>query len=397
MSILGKYLKEDENEDLKYKIPAVFKNDKESFTLTKSVVVSTALHPLAVLLVWLFIFVAGLLGISFAIFNKPETKPRDIEFVLVDKEDKPINKNTRFRSDRNSRAGGIHNPKKKISMPKSSGGATQPTKQKQKPQPQPPKQVTKQKAPIQQPAPVKKPVKKVQSGDSKEKTTPAKEYAPTPAPRPAVTPSVPKVTDKPKSSIVIPVPKSKIPQIGTTPMGTGPITSGKGTGTGSTGNANVSGSSSGSGLSFAPTTGGKASGSQRGTGSGVGKSTGSGIGNGNVGNPGPGNPSGRPGIDAIKDPDFGPYMRDLQQRIKRNWDPPKGQESRRVVLLFTIAKDGRLLSIKVSQSSGLQAADRAALSAVQISAPFRPLPADYRQGSVDIQFTFDYNVFAAKY
>ena len=111
--------------------------------------------------------------------------------------------------------------------------------------------------------------------------------------------------------------------------------------------------------------------------------------------PGPGNPNGRPGIDAIREPDFGPYMRDLQQRIKRNWDPPKGEESRRVVLLFTIARDGRLLGVSVSKSSGLQSADRAALNAVKLTAPFRPLPAEYRENSVDIQFTFDYNVFGA--
>ena len=128
----------------------------------------------------------------------------------------------------------------------------------------------------------------------------------------------------------------------------------------------------------------------------MGSGVGNGSGRGNYGNPGPGNPNGRPGIDAIREPDFGPYMRDLQQRIKRNWDPPKGEESRRVVLLFTIARDGRLLGVSVSKSSGLQSADRAALNAVKLTAPFRPLPAEYRESSVDIQFTFDYNVFGAK-
>jgi TonB family protein len=88
-------------------------------------------------------------------------------------------------------------------------------------------------------------------------------------------------------------------------------------------------------------------------------------------------------------------MRDLQQRIKRNWEPPKGEESRRVVLLFTIARDGRLLGIKVAKSSGLQTADKAAVNAVKLTAPFRPLPVEYRENSVDIQFTFDYNVFGA--
>jgi TonB family protein len=88
-------------------------------------------------------------------------------------------------------------------------------------------------------------------------------------------------------------------------------------------------------------------------------------------------------------------MRELQRRIKMNWDPPKGNESKRVVLMFKIAKDGRLLSCSVFKSSGLPNADKAAINAVQATAPFRPLPAEFKGQSIDIQFTFDYNVFGA--
>ena len=96
---------------------------------------------------------------------------------------------------------------------------------------------------------------------------------------------------------------------------------------------------------------------------------------------------------AIREPDFGPYMRELQRRIKFNWHPPKGNESRKVVLLFKIAKNGQLLSCRVYRSSGLPAADQAALNAVKLTAPFRPLPVEYKGTNIDIQFTFDYNVF----
>ncbi len=390
MSILGKYVESEEQETSNYKIPAVFKADpKES--LGKSIMVSTAIHPLAVLLVWLFIFIAGLLGISFVVFNKPEAKPKDIEFVLVDKEQTPINKNTRFRADKNSRAGGKHDPKRKVSMPKQGGGS--PAVQKQKPKAAP--------APVAPKKNVQQPKKSLFGNKSETDSAPARVQAPTHAPRPGIKPVAPKVTDKPKSNFVIPVPKTNIPNIGT-PAGTGPIAKPTGTGNGGK-KVGGTGSGSGSGLSFAPTTGtdsrvGRTGSGSRAGGSGVG--TGAGVGNGkgsgNYGNPGPGNPNGRPGIDAIREPDFGPYMRDLQQRIKRNWDPPKGEESRRVVLLFTIARDGRLLGVSVSKSSGLQSADRAALNAVKLTAPFRPLPAEYKESSVDIQFTFDYNVFGAK-
>lgn len=391
MSILGKYIQKENEQELNYKIPAVFQYDKKEMSLTKSIVVSTAIHPLAVFLVWLFIFIAGLLGISFVVFNKPEAKPKDIEFVLVDKEQTPINKNTRYRSDRNSRAGGKHDPKRKVSMPKAGGSAAQSSKPKAKqPKPQQPK-VQQQKA--QQPT-VKQPstAGKQQTPKTNNQPSPARSQAPTPAPRPGIKPAAPKVVQQPKTDFTFPVPKTNIPNIGT-PSGTGPIARPSGTGVGGSGTGS-SGSTSGSSLSFAPSTGGGTSGKTSGNGSGTG--VGSGVGRGNVGNPGPGNPNGRPGIDAIREPDFGPYMRELQRSIKRNWDPPKGEESRRVVLLFKIARDGRLLNVSVSKSSGLASADKAALAAVKLTAPFKPLPAEYKESSVDIQFTFDYNVFGAK-
>lgn len=100
--------------------------------------------------------------------------------------------------------------------------------------------------------------------------------------------------------------------------------------------------------------------------------------------------------DTNNNVDFGPYMRELQRRIKMNWEPPQGSESKQIVLLFKIAKDGRLLSCSVLKSSGSQKSDNAALNAVRLTAPFRPLPADFKGQSVNIQFTFSYNVFGAR-
>lgn len=110
----------------------------------------------------------------------------------------------------------------------------------------------------------------------------------------------------------------------------------------------------------------------------------------------PGNPDGNtkgPGsVGSQKDVDFGPYMADLQRRIKRHWFPPRGQENRRVVVVFKIHTHGELSNLRIERSSGMDSADQAALAAVQNAAPFRPLP-DGAPSVVDIQFTFDYNVF----
>lgn len=101
---------------------------------------------------------------------------------------------------------------------------------------------------------------------------------------------------------------------------------------------------------------------------------------------------GVPGIDALKEPDFGPYMKEMERRIKMNWDPPKGNNSTSVKTKFRIAKDGRLLSYEITQSSGIASTDRAAVEALKLTAPFKPLPAEFKGEWVDIEFTFDYNV-----
>ena len=91
-------------------------------------------------------------------------------------------------------------------------------------------------------------------------------------------------------------------------------------------------------------------------------------------------------------PDFGPYMREVQWKIKKNWEPPKGTEPQSAVALFKIHKDGNVSNIQIIKSSGIKEYDDKAITAIQLTAPFRPLPQEYTQNSVDIQFTFDYKV-----
>lgn len=110
-----------------------------------------------------------------------------------------------------------------------------------------------------------------------------------------------------------------------------------------------------------------------------------------------GNPEGgknpNAGVNVVADADFGPFMSDLQKRIKRNWTPPRGTESQQVKLLFEVSRDGRLMKVEVAESSGNNIADEAAVRAVQASAPFRPFPPEVRDEVLPIEFTFDYNVF----
>jgi TonB family protein len=92
------------------------------------------------------------------------------------------------------------------------------------------------------------------------------------------------------------------------------------------------------------------------------------------------------------DPDYGSYMRTLQRSIKRNWFPPRKQSSKRTQVTFTVAKDGTLSNVRVTKSSGEADEDQAGLDAIKDLGKADPLPPG-ASPSVDIQFTFDYNVF----
>lgn len=96
------------------------------------------------------------------------------------------------------------------------------------------------------------------------------------------------------------------------------------------------------------------------------------------------------------DVDFGSYLAEVRERIKKNWFPPRGAESLSFTLKFNLLKDGSLDgNIKLVKSSGIAAADDAGKTAIKNAAPFPPLPAG-SEPPVTIKFTFDYNVFNGK-
>ena len=396
MSILSKksFLQdEDEDRSLKpYSMPTLVTSKPEVIPIRKSFLISTALHPAVVGLIWLISVGLALMGINLSLFNKMKPKlKQDIEFVLVDKPAPPKDPNTKNRADMNSRTGGKNDPTRKVSMPspapqkqqKPSASATAAQKlikkQQQQVQMQAQKQAQQPKKTVQQQHKVQTPVQQPAKLD---KPSPVKPAPPTarPSARPV---SAPTPVAKPSSPFSVPVPKGA-------PTGkslsTGPVGGTSSAGTAKSGASAPTGSSGSGAYAPRPTLSPSAGGSK----GQLSRPTG---GTGNAGNPGGG--GGTPGIDALREPDFGPYMRELQNRIKMNWDPPKGNESKTVVLLFKIAKDGRLLSCRVNRTSGLPSADQAALKAVELTAPFRPLPADFKGQSIDIQFTFDYRVFGA--
>lgn len=354
---------------------ALIRQDRSSVFST-IILLSILCHLFLVSLGWLAFILMDFFDLHWITFDPLMMKSRDIEFVLVDKPPAPPrNPNTKNRSDRASRSGGKEKINDSTSLATRQAGSVSSKAQKQtKPTPKP---VSKPKKPVAKRA-VKKPTPK--------KPAPKK---PTPRP-PKPSPKVPNLSKR-KAPTLPPnpiAPTIKTPSVPTpnTSKVKGPVLPSASSGSSSNLSRRPSLSPTqiaGAG-SYRPSRGSRASAAGSGGSSRYNQS-------GRAGGGG-----GAPGIDALPDPDYGAYMSELQRRIKRNWRPPKAQEDKRVKVYFRIARDGRLLSLKIAHSSGYREADQAALAAVRLSAPFRPLPPGERKPDLPIEFTFDYNVYRSR-
>ncbi len=73
--------------------------------------------------------------------------------------------------------------------------------------------------------------------------------------------------------------------------------------------------------------------------------------------------------------DWGPYMAQMQRRIKRNLHPPKGYDFHRTPdIVFKILRDGSVSSVRLLHSSGNKEVDQSFIEAITAAEPFAPLP-----------------------
>ncbi len=95
--------------------------------------------------------------------------------------------------------------------------------------------------------------------------------------------------------------------------------------------------------------------------------------------------------------DFGPYMNQVVNRVRANWYTLIPEIARlgkrgKVVLIFTITKNGTIANLRQVANSGTQALDNAAVGSIQLSNPFAQLPNNFDGDHLDLQFTFLYNI-----
>lgn len=403
-------------------------SDSKSLNLPTVLLISVLVHVLTVGMFAGGVFLLNFLGFKIPLLADLTPKNKDIEFVLVENPPAPPrDKKTKNRSDRMTRSGGTKIPKMAQAEPQRAAGAIarkpspsapssrQPAKQSQnKPNPQPRQQQQPQR--VAQARPQQRPT-------PQPRQQPQQQQPVEPKPQQPRTPEPPKqVAQAAPPAPKMPIPKTKAPDAPTLPpsplaptikmpsaqapksIATGPIAHVPGSGTqggsrsgssGSLGPTAIPGGLSSGSLASATggSSGGPSGGGPRGASGSSGGRSGAGGNSSSTQAGSPGGGGGRPGIDAMPEPDFGPYIAELQRRIKRNWNPPSDDRDKRIVAMFTIGRDGRLLNVRIQNSSGVRVADDAAMNAIRASAPFRQLPANFRGNDIDVQFIFDYNVY----
>jgi len=88
------------------------------------------------------------------------------------------------------------------------------------------------------------------------------------------------------------------------------------------------------------------------------------------------------------------YVRVVQQKVSENWlkyeVDPRVSDARRVYVTFDIKRDGHPTNVQIEQSSGVPSLDQSAVRALQRIDTFGPLPPDYAENKVSVEFWFDY-------
>lgn len=92
--------------------------------------------------------------------------------------------------------------------------------------------------------------------------------------------------------------------------------------------------------------------------------------------------------------EYAPYLGVLKRRIERHWRiPPYARAiglTGKLVLVFSINREGDLTQVEISKSSGVSILDEAAVAAVKGAAPYTPFPPRFAIRRLNIIAGFDY-------
>lgn len=92
--------------------------------------------------------------------------------------------------------------------------------------------------------------------------------------------------------------------------------------------------------------------------------------------------------------EFAPYLATVKRKIERQWIVPRYARevgfTGRLIMLFSITKEGKLAQLKINESSGVSILDEAAIEAVKAAAPYAPFPTHFTFRQLNIVANFQY-------
>lgn len=90
------------------------------------------------------------------------------------------------------------------------------------------------------------------------------------------------------------------------------------------------------------------------------------------------------------------YARLIKERIMMHWSyPPEARKNLiegRLLAVFSLSKEGTLISLDIKHSSDHEVLDREATRAIRSASPFPPFPENIAVGRLNIEATFDYQI-----
>ena len=97
-----------------------------------------------------------------------------------------------------------------------------------------------------------------------------------------------------------------------------------------------------------------------------------------------------------KEPKYLSYLYQIKSKIRRAWTVPaqvqQSEKGGKLLTIFTLDNQGRLLNVLLAASSGQAHLDKAAIEAVQRAAPFDPFPDHIKLKRLNIKAFFDYRI-----
>lgn len=85
---------------------------------------------------------------------------------------------------------------------------------------------------------------------------------------------------------------------------------------------------------------------------------------------------------------FRSYIKNLNRKIRQNWDPDEYGCSLNAEIIFKVDKSGNVKYMRLLKSSGNKKFDNEAILAFIKSVPFKALPKEFSGNSIEVKFNF---------